>query len=66
MCSRSNWILEALIFEEMVQPKCRKNISRSKLENQQQTRPVWRRGRELNRGETGWEASAGENSCQYL
>lgn len=44
----------------------RKNISRSKVENQRQTRPVWRRGRELNPGETGWEASAGENSCQNL
>ena len=27
---------------------------------------MWRRGRELNPGETGWEASAGENSRQYL
>lgn len=65
MCYRSNWNLEALIFEERVQPKFQENISRSKVENQRQTRPVWRRGREL-RGETGWEASARENSCQNL
>jgi len=67
MCSRSNWNLEVLVFEERGKPKyMEKNPSEQWREPTTNSTHIWLQCRDLNNRPHWWEASALTTAPSFL